>query len=225
MNVMKTILLSVLILSLARGPLFPQEIDTSDVIPLKFNTVKSETLIKEYKNLVRTDRLIKAIDNQIRKQGFKPKFNNKGSYGFSQTYLLKNDSMEFKLSIQDYSKCFSKDHIAVCRAENIAPESKGDSYTFYLRAPGGVFDAIEEYTIDDNLVITRANSFWSCLKRQMNRKCKTTCVSDLLYCAPTAATFAGYVACVVGSCATCVASQCICCLCNCKLYCLRCCER
>ena len=204
--------------------MFPQEIDTSDVKPIEFKTIKSETLIREYKTLVKTDRLIKAIDKHIRKQGFKPKY-NKGSYGFSQTYWLKNDSMELKIRIQDYSRCFSKDRIAVCRAENIGSGSKGDSYTFYLRAPGGVFDSWEEYTIDDNLVITRANSYWSCLKRQMIRKCTTTCVSALLNCAPTAASVAGYVACVVGSCAECVAKQCICCLCNCKWYCLRCCER
>ncbi|MDQ1350033.1 MAG: hypothetical protein QG657_334 [Acidobacteriota bacterium] len=211
----------------------------SEPLAVEFIPIKSEILIEDYLVqkfgvLLKMDEEIKGIDAHLRTLGFSPQGKKKGVqnfWGARETYQSQSKvdkkSITFTVHLQSYAKPGSKDSMAIGQVIVNAGD-RSETYSFYLSAPNRNFEAMEEYTMDKKLRLSKANSWWSCVKSDIRKRCATTCLSSLITCAPSASTIVGYVACVAIQCGGCATKSIACCSCDCSWWCkwaVGCCDR
>ncbi len=209
-----------------------EQID-NELMPTKTEVLEPVDLAQNFRTLLKEDEEVKAIDSHLKKMNFvaqveperkvavtKKKETN--FWGYRQTYQSKTgEKGTFTVQLHSYLKRGSKDSAALGRVVVIVGE-RSDVYSFYLFAPGGNFRAMEEYRIDNNLKIVKANSWWSCVQSYIRRKCPSICTQALITCLPTAPTVVGYIGCVVSTCASdCAFGSLTSCACDCRWWCKR----
>lgn len=111
----------------------------------------------------------------------------------------------------------SKD-IAAIGQVSVTAGDRSDVYSFCLVAPKGNFAKAQEYRVASNLNVVKTNSWWSCLKKRLRRKCARKCVVSLITCAATGS-WVGYILCVAKQCGACFAKYSAGCGCNCRWWC------
>jgi len=205
-----------------------------EIKPIKSETFSEDALSRKFNTLRKVDNEIKAIDAHLMGKGFSAQ-NQKGKknfWGFRETYESQQSQDKkgkkgklkviFTTQLQNYSKQGSNDAVALGQVTVTAGENT-ETYSFFLLAPNGNLEAMEEYKVDQNLNISRANSWWSCVKHSIKERCKS-CPRALAICLGTMNVVA-YVSCVAVTCGWCVTSCMVCCTCNCRWYCFRCCRQ
>jgi hypothetical protein len=210
-----------------------------DQIDLQVKLIKTEVLAPavlapQFRTLLKADEEVKAIDTHLKKMGFAPQMEPLGLkkvpnfWGSRETYQNKlAEKGTYTVQLQSYIKQGSKDSAALGRVVLTVGE-RSEIYSFYLIAPGGNFEAMEEYRIDKRLNILKANSWWSCVKSYIKKKCASACLSALVECAPGASSVLGYVVCVAAKCGGCALKSMACCACDCSWWCkwaVGCCDR
>lgn len=202
----------------------------TELKPQKTKVLSSKTLDKLFIQLVRTNDEVKTLANYLNSKGFVAQRESRNFYGISETYkdTISKRQVTFKFQFQDYKNPNSKDLIALCHL-SVTSGKETDTYTFYLIAPDGDFDKMQEYYIDKRLNILQANSWWNCTKNRISNKCPGQCLSAFITCVPSWATsVVSYLTCVVTNCAGCLITAGACCACDCKWYCkwaIGCCDK
>lgn len=210
----------------------------TEFAPIKSKVLRSKVLNKSFIKLLQTNDEVRTLAEHLNSKGFVAQHNPKNLYGVLEKYKdgISKRQVRFKFQFQDYSKPDSKDLIALCTFSvctgNIftaCSKREAETYSFYLIAPNGDYEQMQEYTIDSNLNVIKANSWWSCTKRRVSKKCPGDCLSAFITCIPSGITsIAGYLGCVVSKCAGCLIKAGACCACDCKWYCkwaTGCCDR
>jgi hypothetical protein len=198
-----------------------------DVKPVKAEVFKAKSVLNEFNKLLTVDQEIKALDVHLKSKGFVAQKEAKNLYGIRETYEKEGQKVIYTVRLQDYTKKGSKDAAAIGQV-TVTAGKRTQTYSFYLFAPNGNFEAMEEFQIDKRLNILKANSWWSCVKSYIRKKCASTCLDALVSCAPAAATVVGYVACVAVKCGGCALKSMVCCACDCSWWCrwaVGCCDR
>jgi len=199
----------------------------TELKPIKSEVLKSTALSTYFKKLLQVDHEIKALDSHLKTQGFAAQKAAKNFYGIRETYQQEGKKVTYTVRLQDYTKQGSKDAAAIGQV-TVKAGDRSQTYSFYLFAPNGNFEAMEEFQVDKKLNIIKANSWWSCVKRYIRNKCASACINALVSCAPGASTVVGYVLCVAAKCGGCVLKSLVCCGCDCSWWCkwaVGCCDR
>lgn len=197
---------------------------TPQLKPIKSETLSQSAVAQKFNTLMKVDDEIRAIDTHLQGLGFSPQVEQKGVqnfWGTSDTYKnpANNERLTFTVNIRSYTKPGSKDLMAICQT-TISAMNRSQTYSFYLLAPNGNFDAMEEYTIDNNLQVIKANSWWSCIQNYVRNRCGSTCTNALISCLFPLPTIPGYIACIAIRCAGyCTVGSFACCSCNCSWWC------
>lgn len=194
--------------------------------PIKSKILKAKYLSPVFAKLYKADKEIIDLGDDLKKKGFQVQKGIKNFWGIQETFSKDGKTVTYSVYIQDYTKPNSKDTAAIGQVRVIAGD-RSEMYSFSLEAPDGDFDKAIEYRIDKKLGISKANSWWSCVKRRLLGS-TATCAGSLLTCAPAAATWAGYLACVAASCGFAYAKVTACCSCDCSWWCrgaVGCCDR
>lgn len=189
--------------------------------PKKSKVLSSKTLDKSFIQLINENDEVKSLVDHLNKKGFFAQRNSKNFYGVAETYrdVISKKQVRYKFQFQDYINPDTKDLVALCHLSATSGKEI-ETYTFYLLAPGGNFDQMEEYMIDKRLNVQRANSWWSCTKKRVSKKCSGECVSAFITCVPAgASSVVGYLVCVAGNCTGCLIKAGACCACDCRWYC------
>lgn len=199
---------------------------TEPLKPVKSEILKAEALSSKFERLNRADEEIIALSNDLRKKGFQVQKGDKNFWGFQETYEKEDKTVTFSVYFQDYTKPNSKD-VAATGQVRVVDGDRSEIYSFSLEAPGGAFDKAIEHRVDKKLGILKANSWWSCVRSRL-LKASVACASSLITCAPSAPTWAGYLACVAAKCGITYTKVAACCACDCRWTCkwaVGCCDR
>jgi hypothetical protein len=202
----------------------------TEVKPIKSKTFSAKALDKSFIQLISKNDQVKTLSGYLVSQGYSAQRGIKNFYGVSETYkdVATKKKVIYSYQFQDYTKANSKENVALC---HISATSAGatESYTFYLFAKDGNYEEMEEYFIDQKLNIQKANSWWSCTKKRIAKKCPGQCLAGFVTCVPgNAGSVVGYLVCVAGNCAGCLVRAGACCACDCHWYCkwaTGCCDR
>ncbi len=194
--------------------IYPQ----ADTVVIKQQTkklIKAEILKAEFKNLEKFDDEGIVLHKELAKAGFKPAVKNSNYWGQAETYTDKlGRQLKAETYIRDYEKAGSKDKAALAQVV-LSLGKRSEVYTFYLIAKEGDFSKVEEYFVGSDMKVSRANSWWSCVRSRL-LKCAGPCVAALGTCTGT---WAAYLGCVAVACGGCYAGIAACCGCNCKWWC------
>lgn len=199
----------------------------ADLQPAKSEVLKAKVVAKKFDALLKVDEGIKALDTHLIGKGFLAQKEVKNFWGRQEIYKDKDKKLTYTVYLQDYIKKDSRDVVALGHV-TLRVGDRSETYSFYLLAPNGNFEEMEEYQITKKLDILRANSWWSCVKARIKKKCPTVCLSALVTCLPTAVTVVGYVVCVAATCGRCALGSIACCSCDCGWTCswaVGCCDR
>lgn len=195
--------------------------------PLKSEVLKPNILSRDFDKLLRVDEEIKALAVHLKNKGFVAQKEQKNFWGQREIYEREGKQVINTVRIQDFTKPGSKDVAAIGHI-TVTAGNRSQTYSFYLFAPNGNFDAMEEYQIDKKLNILKAHSWWSCVKNYIRTQCGNVCLSALTGCAPAAATVVEYIGCVAVRCGGCALKSLGCCACDCSWRCrwaVGCCDR
>lgn len=193
----------------------------TELMPIKSKVISSKTLDKSFIQLIKTNDEVKTLAGHLNSKGFVAQRDLKSFYGISETYkdAISRKQVNYKFQFQDYKNPNSKDLIALCHLKAVSGKET-ETYTFYLIAPDGNFDEMQEYFIDKRLNILKANSWWGCTKKRISKKCPGECLSSFITCVPSGAgSVVGYLICVAGNCTSCLIKAGACCACDCRWYC------
>jgi hypothetical protein len=175
---------------------------------------QSSIVANKIKDLKIVDNEIKELDKNLVQQGFTALSGTENYHGIKQTFTEQNRTLIHEMYIQDYQKANSTDKAALVQI-SINGIGRSDIYSCYLIAPGGDFQQIKEYTVDNELSVVPAHSWWSCVRGKL-AAATATCAASLLACSGT---LSAYLLCVAAACGTAYGSASACCACNCKWYC------
>jgi hypothetical protein len=193
----------------------------TELTPQKSKVLSSKTLDKSFIQLIKTNDEVKTLAGHLNSKGFVAQRESRNFYGISETYkdAISKKQVTYKFQFQDFRNPNSKDLIALCHL-SASSGKEIETYTFYLIAPNGDFDQMQEYFIDKRLNILQANSWWSCTKKRISNKCPGACLTAFITCVPAgASSVVGYLVCVVSNCAGCLIKAGACCACDCRWYC------
>lgn len=197
---------------------------SAELKPLKSEALKADALSREFSKLLKVDNEIKALDAHLTSKGFVAQKGAKNFWGVRETYQQEGKKVVYIVRIQDYTKRGSKDVAAIGQV-TVTAGDRSETYSFYLDAPEGNFEKAIEYRIDKKLKILQANSWWSCVKNYLKKKCIAVCVGALVSCSGT---WAAYLGCVAAACGGCFVAASACCGCDCSWWCkwaAGCCDR
>lgn len=231
---MKTMLFSVLIFTMHLVPygnvVQAQAIEAeTDSVSIKSRLLCTKLLDRVFVKLITTNAEVKALAEELSSKGFVAQREPKNFYGFRVKYKDEslNSKVIYRFQFQDYKNPNSKDIAALCYF-SVNAGKEADSYAFFLLAPNGDFEQMQEFYIDKRLNILEANSWWNCTKRRVSNRCPNDCLTAFVNCIPSGTSgIVSYLACVVGKCVQCLIRAGACCACDCHWYCrfVGCCER
>ena len=209
-------------------PIKKDEPLTAEFKPLKSEFFKGKRVAANFARLYKEDEEIIALADDLKKKGFHAQKWVHNFWGIQQSYKIKDKIATYSFYIQDYAKPNSKDLAAIGQVRVIA-EDGSQRYSFYLEAPDGDFDNAIEYCTNENLQISKANSWWSYVKSGLPSYL-AICEASLVHC--TAASWlpswVGYLRCVAAACGLAYTKASACSGCRCQWWCkwgVGCCDR
>ena len=178
------------------GPVKKNEPLAAEFKPLKSEVFKGKRVAANFAKLYKEDEEIIALADDLKKKGFHAQKWVHNFWGIQQSYKIKDKIATYSCYIQDYAKPNSKDLAAIGQVRATAND-RSEIYTFYLEAPDGNFDSAIEYCTNEKLGISKAHSWWSYVKSRLPAY-PAACKASLVAC--TAASWAGYLRCIVTAC-------------------------
>jgi len=182
---------------------------------------------KSFKNinlLLKNDLEVQTLAKELIKRGFSENMNKsiKTNVGIELNYPGLLGKVSNVLYVKDYiSK--TNENAALCQVR-VSSGDRSEVYSFILISKDVKFQNVQEFYVDDQLQIQKANSWWSCMRGKLNN-CTAPCAAAIVGCSGT---WAAYLACVAVGCGSCYTYYAACCGCNCKYWCkwsVGCCRR
>lgn len=230
-TVKKTLIFSLiclLFLSFTGSAGFSQSEKEPEIVVEKSVILQAPEVEKIVTETSKTNKPYSLLKSDLTKQGFTPVKTTPAYLGRIDQFKVKDKSYKHEVYVQDFVKKGSKDTAGLCRIV-ISSGNDREEYSFYLVAKDGDLKNILEFRVNPQGQIIKANSWWSCTKDRVKEKCASACLTAFITCIPfNAGSLAGYIACVISSCAQCVIKASACCACNCKGWCkwaVSCCHR
>lgn len=185
--------------------------------------LRKDTVAGKFAKLNKVDKEIKALDQHLKRKGFRPQKEKRNFWGIKGTYEDNDRKATFSVVIQDYTKPKSKDGAAIGQV-TVAADGRSEVYSFDLIAPEGKVEKAKEYRVDKKLKVMEAESWWSCVQGELNRQCGSILVNCLRGAIAAAvaggplswATFLSWLAGCIG---VPFAKIALCCGCNCSWWC------
>jgi len=178
--------------------------------------INEDVLVEKYNKLHKVDKEIIALDDHLKKNGFKPLKEKKNFWGIENTYEEEDKKVVMSINIQDYEKPNSKD-VAALGQIKITDGDRSDVYSFHLIAPDGKFKEAKEHKLDSDLNVIEAHSWWSCVEGYLKANCTQEISMALITCCFVFWT--GYLNCVALKMGVFFVKACACCGCNCNWWC------
>ena len=184
--------------------------------------LRKDTVAGKFAKLNKVDKEIKALDQHLKRKGFRPQKEKRNFWGIKSTHEDNGKKVTFSVIIQDYTKPDSKDGAAIGQV-TVAANGRSDIYSFDLIAPGGRIEKAKEHRVDKKLRVMEAESWWTCVQQELRRR-----PSAFARCHRAAYAFAtrggrfywalyyGYLAGCMGAA---FAQASLCCGCNCNWWC------
>ena len=164
-----------------------------------------------FDKLQKVDEEIRVLTYDLQAKKFSPLEGTKNYWGMSETYRTEDKkTITLEVYLRDFSRPNSKDVSAIGQFK-VSSGDRSEVYSFSLLAPKGDFEQAIEYTVDENLKILKADSWWRCVKKRLIRKCAGPCVTSIIACSGT---WAAYIGCVALACGGCFTRISACCGCN-----------